>query len=1062
MWIIRAALSNIYAVIVLALFIVTIGLLAVASLPVDILPSFNTPAVQVLTFYAGMPAGTVEKTITNRIERWINQAPGVERMESRSLPGVSVVKSYFRNDIDPASALTLTNSLALGTLTTLPPNTLAPVVMPFDPTGTLPLGILTLNNPNLDEARIKDLARIDVRNMLGSVPGSVAPVVVGGQDRAVLVYLDPKSLANRGLSALDVVKALEQGNLMVTPGTAYFGDYQMMLDTNLMVRDVSDLNDLPIRTGPGRHVYLRDVGHAEDTHLIQTSRVRINGKRQVYVPIYRQGGASTLAVTDGIRKQIPHIESNLPEGTKLEFVMDQSDYVRKSIHSLIEEGVVGAVLVGVMILVFLGNIRMTAIACLSLPLSILGALIGLWAWKGNTINVMTLAGLFLAIGPLVDNAIVVLENTHRHLLMGKSPARASYDGARELTVPVLVATLATIIVLCPLALMPGLGGFLFRPLAITVGLAMLVSYFLSWTLVPALCSKLLRPHQMHAQVRRGLFTRLHQLFERGFATLNRKYARCLSFALRFRLSVLVLLAMLFAGAWSLYPRIGQEFFPQVDAGQITINVRAPSKLRLDATEKRIEEVEKAIESAIPQAERTMIVSEIGLNPDWSAAYSSNAGQQDAVLRVQLSDQRSLSAQKYAIKLRRALAQNDRFADLQFSFDTGGMVSTALNFGAQAPIDIQVVGGSGEQALDAARRIHHRVESIRGAADVRVVQRADAPYLILDVDRQKAASVGLTARDVMMQVVAAMNSSVSINRNFWIDAASGNQYFVAVQYPEDPQRTIEDLQNVMATGTNQSIPVSLASLVRTHESSAPVEVNHENLRRVVDVYMSTENRDIGGVAKDVSGRLADFELPKGVSVQLRGEYGRMQESFQSLGFGLAMAALLVFLLMVPLFRSFVSPLIILCTVPLGLIGVLLTLYLTRTTINVQSMVGVIFLVGIVVSNGVLLVDFANQGRRSGLDVRTAIATAAAVRLRPILMTFLATFLDLLPLALGLGRGSEAITPLARAVVGGLLTSTVLTLFVVPILYTLLMRKKPQTESNLDEELTAPFAPAAVHA
>jgi multidrug efflux pump subunit AcrB len=473
-------------------------------------------------------------------------------------------------------------------------------------------------------------------------------------------------------------------------------------------------------------------------------------------------------------------------------------------------------------------------------------------------------------------------------------------------------------------------------------------------------------------------------------------------------------------------------------------------------------VEQFIEKLIPPAERTMIVSEIGLNPDWSSAYTPNAGQQDAVLRVQLSDERALSAQRYAVKLRHALSGTDRFADLQFSFDTGGMVSAALNFGASSPIDIQISGGSLDRAMDLAREVRNRVAAVRGAADVRVQQRADAPYLVLEVDRQKAASVGLTARDVMMQVVAAMNSSVSINRNFWIDVKSGNQYFVAVQYPEDPGRTIEDLQNVMATGTNQAIPVTLGSLVTTVPSSAPVEVNHASLQRVVDVMVNTENRDIGGVAQDVAKRIADLDLPKGVRVDLKGEYGRMQESFKSLGFGLGMATILVFLLMVPLFRTFVGPLIILFTVPLGLIGVLTTLYLTRTTINVQSMVGVIFLVGIVVSNGVLLVDFANQRRRAGLAVREAITDAAATRLRPILMTFLATFLDLLPLAIGLGKGSESITPLARAVVGGLLTSTMLTLLVVPILYTLLIRERTGPEPDLAAELAAPFtAPAAGH-
>jgi multidrug efflux pump subunit AcrB len=1066
MWIIKAALGNVYAVIVLALLIITLGLVAVAGLPVDILPAFNTPAVQVLTFYAGMPAASVEKTITNRVERWVNQAPGVRLMESRSLPGVSVVKSYFRDDISSTEALTQTNSLALGTLPFLPPNTLPPVVMKFDPTGTLPLGILTVSNPHMDEAKVKDLARIEVRNMLGAVPGSVAPTTVGGQDRAVLVYLDPKALATRELSALDVVKALQEGNLMVTPGTAYFGDNQVLLDTNMMVRDVAELNDLPIRIGAGRHVYLRDVGHAEDTHLIQTSRVRINGKPQVYVPIYRQGGASTLAVTDALRKEIPHIQANLPEGTKLAFVMDQSEYVRKSIHSLIEEGVVGALLVSVMILVFLGNWKMTVIACLSLPLAILGALIGLRA-TGDTINVMTLGGLFLAIGPLVDDAIVVLENIHRHLGMGKSPVRAAFDGTQEVTIPVLVATSTTIIVLCPLALLPGLGGFLFKPLALAVAFSMVTSFVLSRTLVPALCAKMLKGHDDHAAARVGIFTRLWRLFDRALNAVTRGYTRLLNVALRHRWLVLGTVALLFVGSLVLAKFIGQEFFPQVDAGQITITMRAPSNLRLDATSKRVEEVETLIRSIIPAKERSMIVSEIGLNPDWSSAYTANAGQQDTVIRIQLSEERTLTSQRWAVKLRHALSGTERFSDLQFSFDTGGMVAAALNFGASSPIDIQLTGGTMDQAMDVARDIRNRivgypgVPGVRGAADVLVQQRTDAPYKILEVNRQKAASVGLTARDVIMQVVAAMNSSVSINRNFWIDVKSGNQYFVAVQYPEDPDRRVEDLQNVMATGTNQSVPVTLGSLIEIRDSSAPVEVNHASLQRVVDVMVNTEGRDVGSVAKDVGQKLADMKIPSNMKVGMKGEYGRMQESFKSLGFGLAMATVLVFLLMVPLFRTFVGPLIILFTVPLGLIGVLTTLFLTKTTLNVQSMVGVIFLVGIVVSNGVLLVDFANQRRKAGSTVREAITAAAATRLRPILMTFLATFLDLLPLAIGLGKGSESITPLARAVVGGLLTSTALTLFVVPVLYTLLIRERTAPEPDLEAELAAPFEPAAAH-
>jgi multidrug efflux pump subunit AcrB len=1060
MWILRLALGNVYLVIVAALMIVVIGTVALMAIPVDILPVFKAPAVQVLTYYNGMPAGSVEKTITNRVERWVNQAPGASSVESRSVPGVSVIKVFFRDEIDPNGALTMTNSLALGTLPTLPPNTLPPVVLPFDPTGTLPLGILTVSNPRLDEARIKDLGRIDVRNMLGSVKGSVAPVVVGGKDRTVLVYLDPKKLEARNLSPVDVVKAVSDGNLMVTPGTAYFGDNQVLLDTNVMVADVDELNRLPVKITPRESVFLGDVGHAEDAYTIQTSRVRVNGRQQVFVPIYRQGGASSLAVADGVKAAIPKIEERLPEGTRLDFVIDQSEYVRKAIHGLIEEGAIGAVLVGVMILVFLGSLRMTFIAVLALPLSILCSVVGLWA-TGNTINVMTLGGMFLAIGPLVDNAIVVLENTHRHLGMGKNPVRAAYDAASELTLPVLLATCSTIIVLLPLAFSPGVSGFLFKPLTLAVAFAMIASFALSWSLVPSLCSKLLTGHHHddgHAAPP-GFFARLYHRFDAFLRGATRIYSGLLELALRARLLVLACVAGLFVGSLFLLRGIGQEFFPQVDAGQISLMVRCPSNSRLDATERKVIDVEKLVEEQIPPNEREMIVSEIGLNPDWSAAYTPNAGQQDAVIRVQLSEARTLSAQQYAIKLRRAFEGDPRFADVRVNFDTGGMVSAALNYGASSPIDIAIDGGTPEQAMELARRVRGVAATVRGAADVRVQQRLDAPYLVIDVDRVKAASVGLSARDVIMQVVAAMNSSTSINRNFWIDTKSGNQYFVAVQYPEDPDRTLESLGEVFATGTNQSKPVRLTSLVDIRPSTAAVEVTHQSLRRTFNVLVNTENRDIGGVAADLSAKLKSVEVPRGMRLELRGEYARMNESFRSLGGGLILASVLVFLLMAPLFRSFVMPVIIMVTVPLGLIGVLTMLYLTKTTLNIQSEMGVIFLVGIVVSNGVLLLDFANQQRNAGLPVRVAITTAAAIRFRPILMTFLATFLDLLPMAIGLGKGSESITPLARAVVGGLLTSTALTLFVVPILYTLLVRERRGPAPDLDELLTEP--PAAGH-
>jgi multidrug efflux pump subunit AcrB len=1090
MWLVRLALGNIYGVAVIAMLIGVLGGVALMSIPVDILPTFKTPAVQVLTYFNGMPTGQVERTLTDRIERWVNQAPGVADVESRSVVGVSVVKLYFQDDIDPNSALTMTNSLALGSLPTLPRNTLPPVVLPFDPTATMPLGILTVSNANLSEAKVKDIARVQTRNALGSVKGCIAPVVVGGKDRRLMIYLDPKKLEDRELSALDVVKAIDEGNLMVTPGTIYLGKRQLAIETNVMVNGPEDLNEMPITVGD-QQIVIRNIGHAEDSNVIQKSRVRVNGERQVYVPIYRQTGESSLAVVERLKNRLPEIEQKLPEGSKLEFVMDQTGSVRQAIESLIHEGAIGAILVAVMILVFLGSWRMTLIATLMLPLAILCGIVGLWS-TSNTINVMTLAGLFLAIGPLVDNAIVVLENTHRHHAMGKTPHQAALDGCGELTLPVLLATCTTILVLAPIAMMPGLGGFLFKPLAIAVAFTMVASFILAWTFVPSMAAFLMggehhrhgghashghhrHGHANHAalahpdetahppsatthspdEVKRepGFFDRIYAKIDGFLKAATRQYEAILNVALANRALVLVLVAALFLASLSLLRGIGQEFFPQVDAGQITVQIRCPSDLRLDAAEERIVEVEQFIRENIPEDERAMIVSEMGLNPDWSSAYTRNAGQQDAVIRIQLTDKRRLSSQEYAIKLRHAFQADKRFVDLasQTSFDTSGIVSTALNYGQSSPIDIQI-DASPVEAMDLAQEIRSRVSQVPGAVDVRIAQRIDSPYIMIKVDRHKAASVGLTTRDVIMQVVTAMNSSIAVTRNFWIDPKTGNNYFIAVQYPEDKNFRIEDLKNVMATGTKQKKPVPLSTLIELEQGVSEVELNHAGLRRVTNVLVNIEGRDIAGVASDIQRTLKDVDT-KGMRVELKGEYARMKESFSKLGGGLILASILVYLLMVPLFRSFVSPLIIMFTVPLGLIGVLATLYLTNTTLNVQSEMGVIFLVGIVVSNGVLLLDFANKLRKEGATVHEAIVKAATIRFKPIMMTFLATFLDLLPLAIGMGKGSEAITPLARAVCGGLLTSTFLTLIVVPILYTLLIhdrRKRHHRHHHHHEE------------
>ncbi len=959
--------------------------------------------------------------------------------------------------------------------------------------------------------------------MLGSVPGCVAPVAVGGKDRTILIYLKPAEMEARHLSATEVVAAIKAGNQMVTPGIAYFGDNQLLLDSNMMADKINELMDLPIRSEAGNNVYLRDIGDIQDSSTIQTSRVRITseeshweGHNQVYVPVYRQQGASSLDVANGVRKRLKSMEEHCPPGTKLTFVMDQTVFVRQAIHSLIQEGIVGAILVSIMILVFLGNWRMTLIASMSIPLALLGAIVGLFV-TGNTINAMTLGGLALAIGPLVDNAIVALENTHRHYGLRKTRMKSALDGSIEVMIPVLVATFSTNIVLVPVALQPGMGGFLFRPLALAVAFAMFSSFLLSNTFVPMMCAKFLPDEHRRRRVagraaaplaarQNGashdtqapttFFGRAHHRIETFLDRTTRAYQRSLQWALRYRLLTLGCVMLLFVGSLCLTPWIGREFFPQVDAGQITIYLRAPSNMRLDATSKRVTEFEQFVKENIPAHEMEMIVSEIGLDPDWSAAYTANSGQQDAVVRVQLKETRAKSSQEYAAVLRHLFEQNKQFADLRVSFDTGGMVSTALNNGASSPIDIQVTGGSREQGLALATQIKNRVSTVKNVVDARVLQRLDAPYLFINIDRMKAASAGLSPAEVIQQAVAAMNSSISIDRNFWIDVKSGNQYFVAVQYPEYPNMTLNDLLNVETKGPNQKVPVKLSSLADFQRSTGAVEINHDSLQRVFNVQMNLEGRDIGHVAKDVETRLSGLRTPagmhwamekgqdgsrrhklvrdklsehaapgastapqtrdggqseEGMAWTMRGEYERMNESFSNLAMGLAGASVLVYLLQVALFRSWAGPFIIMFTVPLGLIGVLAMLFVTKTSLNVQSEMGVIFLVGIAVNNGVLLVEFANKQRKAGHSVKDAIVSAAGLRFRPILMTFLATFLDLIPMAIGLERGSEANVPLARAVVGGLLTSTCLTFFVVPIMYTLLIKEGADNDAEIEAEL-----------
>ncbi|HEY5311156.1 MAG TPA: efflux RND transporter permease subunit [Pirellulales bacterium] len=1075
---IRASLRNPYAVAVMALAILLIGSLTLLRIPIDILPVFNSPAVQTLTFYRGLPAQDMEKSITSRMERGTAQASGTARVESRSIVGVSVVRSYFQTGVDPDGALTQVNSLATLEVPTLPPGTLPPVILPFDPTGTVPVCLVALDSPSESEQTLYDVARYDVRPMIMSNPGAVAPVVFGGTIRAVMVYLDRIRMQARGLAPTDVMNATDSFNVFLPNGSIKIGEFDYAVASNSMFDYVGRMGEIPLRNQSGNASFLRDVASAEDSSFIQTNVVRVNGRRQVYVPVYRQGGASTLLVVNTLRDSLPQMQARLSKSTVgLKIVMDQSVYVRSSIVALVQEGALGAILCSLVILLFLGEWRMTLIAVITIPLAVLAAIACLYA-TGQTVNVMTLAGLSLAIGPLVDNAIICLENTHRHLGMGVSPKEASFLGSSEVAMPALVSTLCTFLVLTPLIMVPGVGQFLFAPMTMAVSFAMIVAYFLSQSLVPSFSALLLKPHKAHHTTRNPLaiaFAKWSALIDRAISW----YVVGLNWVLAHR-GVTVIGSFLFLalslGIFS--PILKREFFPEVDAGAFEVAVRAPTGTRIEVTEQRIAKVEDFIRKTIDPHDLEIIVSEMGVTPDWSAAYTPNAGPMDGVIKVQLHEHRGHSAQEYVQTLRHGLATDPHFGDLELSFDAGGMVRGALNEGKSSPLTIRVVGNKQRLCHSIAESIKRDVVNVDGVVDARIIQRMNYPQFVINVDRAKAADLGLTQADVMRNVVAACNSSISFNKkNFWIDPVSHNQYFVGVQYPEADIQSIDTLLDVPVTGTKHEQPVPLRSIATLIRNTVPSEITHVNIQPAIELTMNVEGRSLGHISADVAKALNKFGLRDekhdswkpydpdgdgqktlaGATIVMSGEYARMQETFKSLGVGLVLASILMYFLMVGLDLSWIVPLTVMLVVPVSIGGVLPMLYFTGTALNVQSLLGIIFVVGIKVANTVLMTDFAQELRhKEGLTPTEAIRKAASIRVRPVTMTALAAFFAMVPAALALERGSEANAPLARAILGGLLAGEPATLFLLPALFSLMVRDKhrPAEEGHAEGFVAEP--------
>lgn len=1027
------AFKNKHLIIVLAMLTAVISLVAVQRLPVDILPNYNTSAVQVLTLYPGMPAEVMEKDITSRLERWTGQANGIDRQESKSMIGVSIVKDFFTEDIDPNTALSQVTSLAMSDLYYLPPGTIPPMVMPYDPTASIPLALLAVSSDSLSEKELYDIAYFDLRNLLGAVPGVIAPAVYGGKLRRIFMYVHPDKLQAYHLSQTDVIEAVQKSNVLIPTGDVNIGNLNYSVNANGMLPEVKDFNDIVIKmASDGSPIFLKDIGYAKDSSAIQTNIVHINGKRQVYIPVYKRTGANTIAAVEGIKSKLDELKERLPKAVNLDVVLDQSIYVRHSINGLIKEGVIGLALVSFALLLFLGNYRATFIVAISIPLSVMFAFIGLF-FTGDTINSMTLGGIALAIGLLVDSSIVVIENIEKHLKAGQAPSVAAFEGAKEVALPVLVTTITIFIVFFPIVFLTGISKYLFTPLAIVVSLTMIGSYFFSMTLVPIMAAALFKHEIVRTEDTRELkYMKLSfQGFQNGFHRLTERYTASMDTVLRLRWPLLGLVALLFLGALWGFGKLGTELFPQMDVGQISIDVRMESGTRIEKTEATITQIERFIQQEIG-ADLNLIIANMGVLNDWPAAYTPNSGTQDATLAIQLKEGYQTSTADYVKRLRTGLKR--QFPGVQFIFNTGGIVTAALNFGLPSPLDIQIIGNDLHKARDIAVKVRDIVQGIEGAEDVRIHQRYDHPEIKVDIDRVKAAQLGITAESVVKNTVSALNSSVNFKPSFWIDEKNGNHYFIGVTYPEAELDNPEAVDNIALPGNGGRVTL-LKNIAKSTLTSAPIEVNHLNLQRVTDVFANVEGRDIGSAAAEIEVKLAELRksLPEGYKIVMRGEVKSMNDSFGNLGLGLGLAILLVYLVIVPLLRSFKLPLIIITVIPLGLIGVTAMLLATGTYLNIQSMMGIIMMVGITVAYSNLLVDKMNNLYREGLPLIEAIKAGASNRFRPIVMTATVATFALLPMALGLETGGEANVPLARAIIGGVLAATFLSLFVVPVLF-----------------------------
>jgi HAE1 family hydrophobic/amphiphilic exporter-1 len=1022
-----------YFIIVACLIIAIVGTVALVRMPVDLFPPINIPVVVVATFYSGMPPEQIETDITGRFERFFTLGSNIDHIESRSLPGVSLIKIYFQPGSNADADLSEISNLAMADLRKLPPGTLPPVVLKFD-ASSLPVCLITLKGEGLNETRLRDLGQYDVRNQVANVPGASVPQPFGGKYRQIMVYVDPLKLQAHQLSVMDVVRTVNDSNLILPAGDVKIGPIDYSLYTNSQLPSAKAINQLPLKTIGAASVLVQDVGKAMDAHEIQTNIVRVDGQPSVYLPILKQGGdTNTISVVNGIKDAVASL-SDIPKQLIAKVVFDQSVFVKKAIENLLHEGAIGLILTGLMILLFLGSMRATLAVFLSIPLSALAAFLAISS-LGGSVNTMVLGGLALAFSRLIDNSVVVLENIFRHLEMGEDPAVAAEKGGNEVALAVLAATITTAIVFFPVVFLYGVSRFLFMALATAVVLSLFASYFVAMTVVPLFCAKLMKKHQADEEVGEGAiaarFGNVAKKFNLLFDKMVGKYNRSLSRALVQPVLTTVGLVGVALLSFSLYPLLGLAYFPRTDAGQFVINLKAPSGTRLEITEQDIKQVEDEIRRVVPANELGMIVSNIGVTPGFSAIYTPNSAPHTAFVQVSLKEGHKVGSYEYMSRVRTALRAD--LPELSAYFQSGGLVDSVLNLGLPAPIDVQVSGTDLNKTFQTAHHLANRIRRLNGVSDILVPQDLDYPSLRLNIDRERASLVGLSQKEVVDNVITALTSNGMIAPSYWVDPKSGNDYLLTVQYPENAVTTLNDLKQIPIRAANGKQTTDLDAVANVESIETPTEVDHYQLRRVIDVYVAPKNEDLGNLRSGIQDLVSGAKLPEGVRVNLRGSVQSMQSSFTSFGLGLVLSIALVYLVLVAQFESFLDPFIILFAIPPGLMGVLLILLLSGTTLNIMSLMGLIMMVGIVVSNSILIVDFSRSLWRSGTPLREAVGSASRIRLRPVLMTSLATVIGLIPMALKLGTGAEAYAPLARSIIGGLLVSVVVTIYLVPAAY-----------------------------